>query len=180
MQNSEVWLVVSCFTGCQENDCFSFPTSKLSSCLSSERRTLWRHFWSYCRVTKRLPSLFCYARWSSSWKWREISRTFFLHTGTLSATGLLLAPKLRPNALSVKNMPYTVAYNREMQNENKHAMMQRLTSELGPINITTLITHHSFTLSFQAWNFPFLQILPIVAFFFRTDSTDSPDFTDAS
>ena len=80
----------------------------------------------------------------------EKFRAHFLHTGTLSATGLLLAPKLRPNALSVKNMPYTVAYNREMQNENKHAMMQRLTSELGPINITTLITHHSFTLSFQA------------------------------
>ena len=148
MQNSEVWLVVSCFTGCQENDCFSFPTSKLSSCLSSERRTLWRHFWSYCRVTKRLLSLFCYVK-------RNFAH-IFLHTGTLSATGLLLAPKLRPNALSVKNMPYTVAYNREMHNENKHAMMQRLTSELGPINITTLITHHSFTLSFQAWNFPFL------------------------
>jgi len=33
------------------------------------------------------------------------------------------------------------------------------------------------TLSFQAQNLPFLQILPAVAFlfFFRTDYTDSPD-----
>ena len=33
------------------------------------------------------------------------------------------------------------------------------------------------TLSFQALNLPFLQILPTVAFlfFFRTDSTDSPN-----
>ena len=64
------------------------PTPKLSSCLSSERRTLWRHFWSYCRVTKSLPSLFRYATRSSSWNWRKTSRTF-LHTGTPSATGLL-------------------------------------------------------------------------------------------
>ena len=62
----------------QDNEYFS-PTPKLSSRLSSERRTLWRHFWSYCRVTKSLPSLFCYARWSSSWKWRETSRTFLAH-----------------------------------------------------------------------------------------------------
>ena len=33
------------------------------------------------------------------------------------------------------------------------------------------------TLSFQAYNLPFMQILPIIAFlfFFRTDSTDSLD-----
>ena len=44
------------------------------------------------------------------------------------------------------------------------------TSSIGSI-------HHPFTLSFQAENLPFLQILPTVAylFFFRTDSTDSAD-----
>ena len=41
--------------------------------------------------------------------------------------------------------------------------------------LTTLITHHPFSLSFQAKNIPFLQVLPIVAFlfFFRSDSMDS-------
>ena len=52
--------------------------------LCSHRRTLSRHFWRYCRVTDSLPSLFCYATWSSSWKWRETSRTFFAHWGPFS------------------------------------------------------------------------------------------------
>jgi len=73
----EVWLVVLWFTVLEIMTISLSPTPKLSPCLSSERRTSWRHFWSYCRVTKSLPSLFCYARWSSSWKWKEISRTFF-------------------------------------------------------------------------------------------------------
>ena len=60
------------------------PTPKLSSCLSSKQCTWWCHFWSYCRVTKSLPSLFCYARWSSSWKWRETLHTFFAHGNPLS------------------------------------------------------------------------------------------------
>jgi len=64
----EVWLVVLCFTVLKIMTISLSPTPKLSSGLSSERRTLWRHFWSYCRVTKGLPSLFCYATWSSSWK----------------------------------------------------------------------------------------------------------------
>jgi len=49
------------------------------------------HFWSYCRVRKSLPSLFCHARWSSSWKWRETSHSFFAH-GARSATGLFTQP----------------------------------------------------------------------------------------
>jgi len=84
----EVWLIVLWFTVLKIMTIFLSPTPKLSSCLSSERRTRRRHFWSYCRVTKSLPSLFCYARRSSSWKWRETSCTFFLYTGTRSATGL--------------------------------------------------------------------------------------------
>ena len=56
-------------------------TPKLSFCLCSDRGTLWRHFWSYCRVTKSLPSLFCYAAWSSSRKWKESLRTFFCTRG---------------------------------------------------------------------------------------------------
>ena len=54
----EVWFVVLWFTVLETTTIFLSPTPKLSSCLSSERRTLWRHFWSYCRVTKSLPSLF--------------------------------------------------------------------------------------------------------------------------
>jgi len=71
-----VWLVVLWFTILKIMTSFLSPTPKLSSCLSSERRTWWRQFWSYCRVTKSLPSLFWYARWSSSWNWRETSRAF--------------------------------------------------------------------------------------------------------
>ena len=80
----EVWLVVLWFTVLEITTIFLSPTPKLSPCLSSERRTLWRHFWSYCQVTKSLPSLFCYATWSSSWKWRETSHTFFAHGDPLS------------------------------------------------------------------------------------------------
>ena len=80
----EVWLVVLCFTVLKIMTIFLSHTPKLSSRLSSERRTLWRHFWSYCRVTKSLPSVFCYARWSSSWKWREIRAHFFAHGDPLS------------------------------------------------------------------------------------------------
>jgi len=71
----EVWLVLLWFTVLKIMTISLSSTPKLSPCLSSERR----HFWSYCRVTKSLPSLFCYATWSSSWKWRETSRTFFAH-----------------------------------------------------------------------------------------------------
>jgi len=41
---------------------------------------------------------------------------------------------------------------------------------------TTFIIHHPFSLSFHAWNLPFVQILPTIAslFFFRIDSVDSP------
>ena len=77
----EVWLVVLWFTVLEITTIFLSPTPKLSARLNSKRRTLWRHFWSYCRVTKSLPSLFCYATWSSSWKWRETSRTFFFTRG---------------------------------------------------------------------------------------------------
>jgi len=40
-----------------------------------------------------------------------------------------------------------------------------------------LLFHHPLTLSFQAWNIPFLQILPTAAFhfFFRADYMDFPD-----
>jgi len=38
------------------------------------------------------------------------------------------------------------------------------------IIITTLIIHHSFTLSLQAQNLPFQQILPTVDFFYLLDS----------
>ena len=79
-----VRLVVLCFMVLKIMTIFLSHTPKLSSRLSSERHTLWRHFWSYCRVTKSLPSLFCYARWSSSWKWRETSCTFFAHGDPLS------------------------------------------------------------------------------------------------
>ena len=64
----EVWLIVLWFTVLKIMTIFLSPAPKLSSCLSSERRTWRRHFWSYCRVTKSLPSLFCYARRFSSWK----------------------------------------------------------------------------------------------------------------
>jgi len=37
------------------------------------------------------------------------------------------------------------------------------------ITITTLITHHSFTLSLQAQNIPFQQILPTLDFFYLSD-----------
>ena len=77
----EVWLVVLWFRVLEITTIFLSPTPKLSPRLNSKRRTLWRHFWSYCRVTKSLPSLFCYATWSSSWKWRETSRTFFCTRG---------------------------------------------------------------------------------------------------
>jgi len=77
----EVWLVVLCFTVLEIMTIFLSHTPKLSSRLSSEQRTLWRYFWSYCRVTKSLPSLFCYARWCCSWKWTETSRTFFCTRG---------------------------------------------------------------------------------------------------
>jgi len=80
----EVWFVVLWFTVHKIMTIFLSPTPKLSSCLSSERRTLWRHFWSYCRVTKSLASLFCYATWFSSCMWRETSRTFFAHEDPLS------------------------------------------------------------------------------------------------
>ena len=58
---SEIWYVVLWFTVLKKMTIFLSPTPKLSFGLSSERLTLWRHFWSYCRVTKSLPSLFCYA-----------------------------------------------------------------------------------------------------------------------
>jgi len=80
----EVWLAVLWFTVLKIMTIFLSPTPKLSSGLSSERLTLWRYFWSYCRVTKSLPLLFCYARWSSSWKWRETSSTFFAHKDPFS------------------------------------------------------------------------------------------------
>ena len=83
-KHSEVWHVVLWYTVLEIMTISLSPTPKLSSSLSSERRTLWRRFWSYCRVAKSLPSLFCYARWSSSWKWRETSRTFFAHGDPLS------------------------------------------------------------------------------------------------
>ena len=52
-----------------------------------------------------------------------------------------------------------------------------VTSSVRFHRLTTLIIHHPFTLSLQAQNFPFLQILPTIAylFFSWTDSTDSPD-----
>ena len=50
---------------------------------------------------------------------------------------------------------------------------------LPPSVLSTHNSHHPspLTLLFQAWNLTFLQILPTLAFlfFFRTDSTDSPD-----
>jgi len=75
----EVWHVVLWFTIVTIMTIFLSSTPKLSSGLNSERLTLWRHFWTYCRVTKSLPSFFCYAMWSSSWKWRETSRTIGSH-----------------------------------------------------------------------------------------------------
>ena len=51
--------------------------------------------------------------------------------------------------------------------------MSRLTSsftcQLISIIITTLIIHHSFTLSLQAQNVPFQQILPTLDFFYLPD-----------
>jgi len=51
--------------------------------------------------------------------------------------------------------------------------MSRLTSsftcQLISIIITTLIIHHSFTLSLQAQNLPFQQILPTLDFFYLPD-----------
>jgi len=55
-----------------------------------------------------------------------------------------------------------------------HALMSRLTSsftcQLISIIITTLIIHHSFTLSLQAQNLPFQQILPTLDFFYLPDA----------
>jgi len=65
----------------QDNEYFS-PTPKLSSRLSSERRTLWRHFWSYCRVTKSLPSLFVMPD-GLVLESEEKLRAHFWHTGTV-------------------------------------------------------------------------------------------------
>jgi len=52
-------------------------------------------------------------------------------------------------------------------------VMSRLTSsftcQLISIIITTLIIHHSFTLSLQAQNLPFQQILPTLDFFYLPD-----------
>jgi len=52
-------------------------------------------------------------------------------------------------------------------------VMSRLTSsftcQLISIIITTLIIHHSFTLSLQAQNLPFQQILPTLDFFYLSD-----------
>ena len=89
----EVWTVVLWFTDLKTVTISLSPTAKLSSCLSSNRRSLWRHLWSYCPVTKSLPLLFCYATWTSVWKWRETSRAFFLHTG-LIATRLAVLPRI--------------------------------------------------------------------------------------
>jgi len=43
------------------------------------------------------------------------------------------------------------------------------TCQLISIIITTLIIHHSFTLSLQAQNLPFQQILPTLDFFYLPD-----------
>ena len=52
--------------------------------------------------------------------------------------------------------------------------MSRLTSSLTcqliSIIITSLIIHHSFTLSLQAQNLPLQQILPTLDFFYLLDS----------
>jgi len=52
-------------------------------------------------------------------------------------------------------------------------VMSRLTSsftcQLISITITTLIIHHSFSLSLQAQNLPFQQILPTLDFFYLPD-----------
>ena len=65
-----------------------------------------------------------------------------------------------------------------------HALFISDTSSLMRVALLPSVpsTHHShhpspFTLSFQAYYLPFLQILPAVAFlfFFRTDCADSPD-----
>jgi len=64
-------------------------------------------------------------------------------------------------------------------------VMSRLTSsftyQLISIIITTLIIHHSFTLSLQAQNLPFQQILPTVDFFYLPDCLhDNGTGTDLS
>jgi len=43
------------------------------------------------------------------------------------------------------------------------------TSQLISVIIHTLVIHHSFTLSVQAQNLPFQQILPTVEFFYLLD-----------
>ena len=43
------------------------------------------------------------------------------------------------------------------------------TSELISVIISILVIHHSFTLSLQAQNLPFQQILPTVDFFYLLD-----------
>ena len=60
-----------------------------------------------------------------------------------------------------------------MLDRNRKSKWSRLTSsftcQLISITITTLIIHHSFTLSFQAQNLPFQQILPTLDFFYLPD-----------
>jgi len=49
------------------------------------------------------------------------------------------------------------------------SLTSSFTCQLISIIITTLITHHSFTLSLQAQNLPFQQILPTLDFFYLPD-----------
>ena len=51
------------------------------------------------------------------------------------------------------------------------------TCQLISVIITTLIIHHSFTLSLQAQNLPFQQILPTVHFFYLLDCLTITDWT---
>jgi len=51
------------------------------------------------------------------------------------------------------------------------------TCQLISITITTLIIHHSFTLSLQAQNLPFQQILPTLDFFYLHDNGTGPDLS---
>ena len=48
-------------------------------------------------------------------------------------------------------------------------LISSFTCQLISIIITTLIIHHSFTLSLQALNLPFQQILPTLDFFYLPD-----------